>query len=234
MHGAAPVLYKVTPDDFYRLGASAHYGPAQAGDCVAVDGEERAPGDTPDEGAAETSTELHEASSNSVCVRPSIDMSVFCTQKPVLCWDTETAGLGKPAICQLAYVLVSADGSQREYSKIWQLPADVYISKNAIEIHGITPEQCRKGCYPVAEILEFWELVNRVLSAGGVVLGHNIQFDCRAFNFTSEKWNVPKTVEHKHMLDTMKESKAYSTLTNVKGYKKPFKNAELCTPAVLV
>jgi DNA polymerase III subunit epsilon len=158
--------------------------------------------------------------------RPELDMAMF-TGKAVLCWDTETAGLGKPGICQLAYVLVSADGAHSMYDKIWKLPDGVYMSRDATKIHGITTERAKSGVDPGNEIIAFWNLVQQVLAEGGVVVGHNIQFDCRAFNFTSEKWGLTHNLEHGHMLDTMKESKRYSTLTTVKGHRKAFKNEEL-------
>jgi DNA polymerase III epsilon subunit-like protein len=158
--------------------------------------------------------------------RPELDMTMF-SGKTVLCWDTETAGLGKPAICQLAYVLVSADGTHSMYDKIWKMPDGVYMSKDATKIHGITADKCKLGASPGSELIAFWNLVQQVLAEGGVVVGHNIQFDCRAFNFTSEKWGLTHTLEHGHMLDTMKESKPHSTLTTVKGYRKAFKNDEL-------
>ena len=189
-------------------------------------------GATPRKVAEETEEELAELEGSVektvTTTRPDLDMHIIGNEKPVLCWDTETAGLGKPGICQLAYVLVKTDGEVVCYDKVWKLPAGVFMSKDAQKIHGITTEKTRGGADPGAELLHFWNLAQQVLGEGGVVLGHNIQFDCRAFNFTASAWGLPNTLEHGHMLDTMRLSKQYSPLQTAKGYQKAFKNDELC------
>jgi hypothetical protein len=187
-------------------------------------------GATPRKVVEETEEELAglEKDEQPAAIRPNLDMATIGNEKPVLCWDTETAGLGKPGICQLAYVLVKTDGEVVCYDKVWKLPAGVFMSKDAQKIHGITTEKTRGGADPGAELLHFWNLAQQVLGEGGVVLGHNIHFDCRAFNFTASAWGLPNTLEHGHMLDTMRLSKQYSPLQTAKGYQKAFKNDELC------
>jgi endonuclease/exonuclease/phosphatase family metal-dependent hydrolase len=170
-----------------------------------------------------------------VVQRPEIDMDMFNTNKPVLCWDTDTSSLGKPAICQLAYVLISADGSHHVYNKVWNLPKAVDMSPEAVKLHGITHDRSTQGVHPFKELLSFYNLVHEVMADGGVVVGHNVQFDCEAFNFTSNEWDVVdesghalKPLEHRDMLCTMQHSKRYSTLTNIDGHQQALKNAQLC------
>lgn len=239
----------VTPNDFYLLGAGIQAElvaseneadgefvdfPKDATESAKiVDVKPRRGAEETEEAAVEGGMPTADLTPRSnhrqqVMQRPELDMHVFNTNTPVLCWDTETAGLGRPAICQLAYVLVSADGSHHTYDKIWKLPEGVYMSKEATKIHGITSARAKQGAEPVTEMLEFWKVVQKVLEDGGVVLGHNIQFDCRAFNFTAEQFGITNILKNGHMLDTMKESKCHSTLTTAKGHQKPFKNDELC------
>ena len=108
------------------------------------------------------------------------------------------------------------------------MPSGVYMSSAATKLHGITRKHTEQGAEPATELLSFWKLAQQVMAEGGVVLGHNIQFDCRAFNFTCAQWGLTNTLEHGHMLDTMRESKRFSPLTNIKGHQKAFKNDEVC------
>lgn len=146
--------------------------------------------------------------------------------KPVLIWDTETAGLGNPGICQLSYMLVE-DGVVTERDTILKLPPGVRMSPDAVKIHKITVQASAAGADPGPELLAFWNLVNRVQSAGGAVVGHNIGFDCRAFSFSCQKLGLTQEMDPRHMVDTMTLSKPYSHLVNARGMPKQFKLSEL-------
>lgn len=157
--------------------------------------------------------------------RPNISPGSFPV--PTLVWDTETAGLANPAICQLAYVLYEG-GRVEEYDRILRLPHGVRMSKDATAIHKITEQASAAGEEAGGELLAFCKLVDRVQTAGGVVAGHNVrQFDCRAVNFTMQKHGLPQEIDPKHMLDTMQDSKDHSPLRTVKGRTKNFKLSEL-------
>jgi DNA polymerase III epsilon subunit-like protein len=238
MHAAALPGYNVTPTDFFWLGFGVQADHdslpeppppvpvcIEAGQAtVEIDAEEGVQG--------EADADLHTPRGNgkqNFVQRPELEMAIFDTGKPVLCWDTETAGLGAPAICQLAYMLVTVDGTIRTYDKIMKLPEGVHMSQGAMKIHGITAAAAKQGADPANELLAFWQLAQQVLAEGGTVVGHNVSFDCRAFNYTSEKLGLTHTLEHGHMLDTMRESKTYSPLKTSRGHKKAFKNDELYT-----
>jgi hypothetical protein len=161
----------------------------------------------------------------SASVRPTITPSSFSV--PTLVWDTETAGLSKPGVCQLAYVLYR-NGVCTEYNKILRLPDGVNMSKEAVNIHKITYEASAAGADPKIELMAFLELVDDVQMEGGVVAGHNVcQFDCRAINFTLQQLGLDQQISPTNMLDTMTLSKTHSPLTTVNGRKKNFKLSEL-------
>ena len=148
--------------------------------------------------------------------------------KPVLVWDTETAGLGNPGICQLSYLLVEG-GRITESDLILKLPPGVHMSPDAVKIHRITSEASAAGADPGPELIAFWKLVERVQAAGGVAVGHNIGFDCRAFTFSCQKLGLTQEMDSKYMLDTMLLSKPYSPLLNARGAVKNFRLSELYT-----
>lgn len=222
----------VAPNDFYRFGASGHVGVSnvmQVKDTCSVNFEGFDTANSGSNDACELSGRSEQSIKKHVLQRPEFDMYVFNSGSPVLCWDTETAGLGMPGICQLAYVMISEDGFAHMYDKVWKLPDGVYMSKGAAKIHGITADRSNQdGICPLEDLVKFYELVENVIKKGGVVVGHNVQFDCRAFNFTSKKWGLDKCVDKNLMMDTMLASKRYSRLTTVNGNQKAFKNDELC------
>jgi DNA polymerase III epsilon subunit-like protein len=145
---------------------------------------------------------------------------------PVLVFDTETAGLGRPGICQLAYMLVEK-GTVVEYSKVLKLPPTVRMSPDAVKIHMITAQASAAGADPGPELLAFWSLVNRVQGEGGTVVGHNVAFDANAFNFSCRALGLTNEVDARHMTCTMQRSKQHSHLTNARGHAKHFKLSEL-------
>ena len=156
--------------------------------------------------------------------RPEIPARAF--DRPVLCFDTETAGLKPPAICQLAYQLYR-DGNVTYYDKILQLTDGVKIDKRASAKHGITDAMAAAGHPAGSELLKFWELVQEVYAANGTVFGHNVQFDVRAFNVTAKLHGLTKELDAAHMSCTMKMSSSRSTLKNKAGHRKAFTLKEL-------
>jgi len=149
-------------------------------------------------------------------------------EKPVLVFDTETAGLSTPGICQLSYVL-SENGTLTEYDRVLKLPPTVRMSSAAVNIHKITAEASAVGSDPGPELLLFWQTVQRVLAAGGTVVGHNVSFDAKAFNFSCNKLGLTNELDARHFLCTMQSSKAHSHLLNARGHPKMFKLGELYT-----
>lgn len=202
----------IQPSDFYALAQAPRHrkGPDNDTDGTAQGAEKDPPG-----------TLLGSTSHD----RPAILPHEFGT-RPTLVWDTETAGLGAPGICQLSYILIE-DGKLTEYDKILKLPEKVRMSSQATSIHRITAEASAAGTHASPELLSFWELAQRVMRSGGEVVGHNVAFDCRAFEFTCAKLGLTHELKHTHMVDTMALSKPHTHLRNVRGHPKQYRLSEL-------
>lgn len=218
----------ITPHHFYSLGAGL-IGPQVSekpsdptkpqpvtADSVTEDDNEPPP--------LEEDPDLVVVKAKEVHKKPDIPADAF--DRPVLCFDTETAGFKPPAICQLAYQL-HRDGEVEYYDKILQLPEGVKIHPEAAKKHGITDAMAAGGLPAGPELLEFWKLVQEVYEANGTVVGHNIGYDCNAFNVSAEKQGLTQELDKEHMFDTMKKSSSKSTLKNKAGHKKQFRLDEL-------
>tara|TARA_B110000046_G_scaffold182183_2_gene215664 strand:- start:1628 stop:2677 length:1050 start_codon:yes stop_codon:yes gene_type:complete len=149
-------------------------------------------------------------------------------ERPILVWDTETAGLSEPAICQLSYILIK-DRTLHEYDKVLKLPSGIRMSSTATRMHGITGEAAAaSGLEPEPELRSFLTQVRCVLQSGGGVVGHNVGFDCRAFAFTCSKLGMDIEFPSKtSMLDTMILSKPYSDVLDKNGRRKQYRLPEL-------
>lgn len=159
--------------------------------------------------------------------RPELDPASFT--RPTLVWDTETAGLGKPGIVQLAYILYE-NGTVTEYDRILRLPPGVRIAKQAEAVHKITQARSDAGAPAEPELRAFHDLITRLMTCTprGVMVGHNISFDCRAFNFTASELGLDLTpLEAGDMLCTMTASSKHSPLKTTNGRRKPFRLSEL-------
>jgi DNA polymerase III epsilon subunit-like protein len=103
------------------------------------------------------------------------------------------------------------------------------MSAAATAVHGLTAERvATSSVSPPVALDEFVAVVRRVLDSGGTVVGHNVQFDCRAINATAKRWGTSHALSASCMLDTCRESRRFSPLVDVAGRRKAFKNAELC------
>lgn len=190
-----------TPSDFYKLGAGTWLPESHP---VVVDAAPAPP--TP--------------------AAPALEYAAL--KRPALIWDTETSGLRPPVILQLAYVLIDATGERASYDELLRLPAGVKIDPRAHAVHGISAADLdRDGVEAAPELEKFHELCARVRREGGVVLGHNISFDCKAFDVTARAHGVELVLDAGDMLCTMHESKRHSPLTTKRGHVKNFKLCEL-------
>lgn len=106
----------------------------------------------------------------------------------ILVFDTETTGLPKykvlskksvnlwPHIVQFSYVLYDSDENKLTKMRDWiiKVPQNVEISKESIEIHGITNEISQKKGDNLQEIIkEFF----RDFNDADQIVGHNLNFD---------------------------------------------------------
>lgn len=158
-------------------------------------------------------------------LRPFIALPVG--KVPVLIFDTETTGLTSPIICQLAYVIVNDSGIAKKRDQILRLPDGVTIHEKAMQIHGITNEQCQEeGVNAQKALNDFFSSIDTIIQLGGRIVGHNVAFDVRAVALTREAHGMPPSaIQNTFCL--MRNSKKYSTLKNKAGGTKAFRNDEL-------
>lgn len=107
----------------------------------------------------------------------------------VLVFDTETTGLPKfknssiyktdewPYIMQLSYITYDMDTDKLEiFDDYIRLHKDVEITKESIEVHGITRETCESRGIDINEALE--KFIDNV-KMSDILVAHNIAFDKR-------------------------------------------------------
>ena len=110
----------------------------------------------------------------------------------VLVFDTETTGLpqrdenGKspslydttkwPYIIQLSYILYDTEKNQIlvNHDHIIRLEKHVHISKESIDVHGITREQSEREGVNITEALELFDIS---MMAADMIIAHNLSFD---------------------------------------------------------
>jgi len=148
-------------------------------------------------------------------------------KKPVLIFDTETAGLGAPAICQLSYICMRPGDAVVEYDKILKLPDGIKMSPDAVKIHRVTASMSAAGADPVQELEAFFNLVSEIKDKGGQIVAHNATFDVRAVNFTADNVGMTQTLKATDVMCTMRCSSAHSPLRTSNGRRKPFRLCEL-------
>ena len=214
----------VGPSDFFALGASGFI--CDISDALEFESEERCsvPHAEPPEPEPEQETESEPQR------MPSLDLRVF-GDRPVVVFDTETTGISRPCVIQLAFVLIDGGKIVNEYNKLLRLPCGVTIDKQAQAVHGISSRDLTQhGVDASHELRNFHELCTHVFSRGGRVVAHNAQFDARALTFTSSiHGGTPLIWNATDCFCTMKESKSRSTLKTKRGHQKAFKNEELYT-----
>lgn len=241
-----PRVTEITAQHFYWFGKGS-YGAAQSVSCVAQEPptrpeallpavstlaiQESAPNEPAGgakscdaDGSAQSEVAKQAASPPTTGGRPAIDLTGI--DKPVLLFDTETTGLGTPCICQLSYVILKRDGTE-EHDQILKLPKGVVISRDAASIHGVTTARAQKGADAVSELQLFYDKVEEVRSAGGLIVAHNAAFDCRALKCSCEKHGVQRVLDAQDVFCTMKASACYSPLKTAKGARKNFRLDEL-------
>jgi hypothetical protein len=109
-------------------------------------------------------------------------------------FDTETTGLPQSCfiIVQLYYKRVLPDGEVvRQRDMMLAIDADDYpgvpgvaMHPKAVETHGISESERLAGEDPRAAVTEFLTDLYECIRDGGVVVGHNVQFDIRCLRNT--------------------------------------------------
>lgn len=125
----------------------------------------------------------------------------------VLVFDTETTGLpiGRnpsifdhdkwPFIVQLSYILFDPADNKilKMVDRIINIPNNVEISPESIQIHGITREIMNEKGIPIKEALEEF---NFYFNQSEIVCGHNISFDKRMMFVETNRNHVQQYFTH--------------------------------------
>ena len=124
--------------------------------------------------------------------RPDIyarELSV-CNLRPILVFDTETTGLSKQdVVIQLGFVCTLPDGTLVDDSEqVWH--TDVVCNPMALKVHQIDKQLVAEGHDPQRGLLDFMDLAQRVIRAGGVLVAHNAGFDKRMLLQTAKRAGV--------------------------------------------
>lgn len=225
----------VTPNHFFLLGSGWQFGedyrptaPIQPKGDMRLPSEPRAQLRDDDDPEAISSLHPHPPPSvQSTDASPAMPKIDFELAKPVLIFDTETAGLGAPAVCQLSYLHLKPGGTIVEYDKVLKLPKGIKMSPEAARIHGITTAMSAAGADPAPELDAFFSLVADVKDQGGVIVAHNASFDTRAINFSAENTGLTQRIQATEVMCTMRASSRHSPLKTSNGRRKPFRLEEL-------
>lgn len=150
-----------------------------------------------------------------VALQPVKDKSTF---KPIaLILDTETTGLindnsirvtkqnvidhsdNFPRIVQLAFMLVDINGNYD--GETFYIKQSENIPKQAIKIHGITNEKCKKEGVDLEEALSALTVASSKVDD---IVGHNIAFDYKVLHAEFVKAGIPFSLKKKNKVDTMR------------------------------
>jgi DNA polymerase III epsilon subunit-like protein len=145
-------------------------------------------------------------------------------------FDTETSGLPRdwsapasdvsnwPHLVQIAWVCCDADGKTTTSHEYLIKPQGFKISKQAIELHGITTEHALREGVDLAPVLA--EFSGAVQSARTVV-GHNLDFDLKVVQAEWVRADMKDAFARKRKCCTMKSSTDYCRIPGKYGYKWP-------------
>lgn len=142
--------------------------------------------------------------------------------KNIIVLDVET-NCEKGEIIQLAYMVF--DEQNNKIKTFDKYVKNKSVSRRSISINHITNEILELLGEQLDKIMD--EFIDD-LSTCEYVVGHNIESDCRVINknFCPDFADL-NLFENKKMYCTMKESKKFCDLKNIKGHIKPPKLEEL-------
>ena len=145
-------------------------------------------------------------------------------------FDTETSGLPRvwsapasdvsnwPRLVQIAWVCCDADGQSTESHEYLIKPQGFKISRQAIELHGITTERALREGVDLAPVLA--EFSDTARSADTVV-GHNLAFDLKVVQAEWIRADMKNAFARKKQCCTMKTSTDYCRIPGKYGFKWP-------------
>jgi len=150
-----------------------------------------------------------------IALQPVKDKSSF---KPIaLIIDTETTGLildnsirvtkqnviyfaeNFPRIVQICFILIDENGNYE--GETFYIKQNKNIPKQAIKIHGITDDKCKKEGVDLEKALSELTIASSKVDD---IVGHNIAFDYKVLHAEFLKAGIPFSLKKKNKIDTMK------------------------------
>jgi DNA polymerase III epsilon subunit-like protein len=159
----------------------------------------------------------------------------------ILVLDTETSGLPQtkilskellelwPHIVQFSYLIydISANCVMKVKDCILNIPEDVVMSEEVVQIHGITNAMSQESSVPFANVVdEFYQDLKSV----DEIVGHNLSFDLNVIKAELMRETTAKDEKrrsrrlqslpplrynnHVRCLETLVEKETYCTMTN--------------------
>jgi len=152
----------------------------------------------------------------------------------ILACDTETSGLPGakevneinihlwPYILQLSYVLYDTSTAEivSYLDHYISIPSSVVVHPGAFQVHGITTEMMTTDGIDIKDALN---TLNEAMTEADVVIGHNVQFDCKMIVAECLRNQVTLQIDSSKIECTMLEGTPLCKITKAgsKGYKWP-------------
>ena len=155
-----------------------------------------------------------------------VERCAFCV------FDAETSGLSaEDVVLQFAFGLFDASGRALQlYSRLWNLPPGVKISRRAFDVHKIGHQKlCSEGMPAPRQLKIVRSIFSRLCERQVPIVAHNAAFDCRMLAQTAHKHGVaPWDFAREHTTCTMQRAKPHTGLVSQKtGRPKAPSNSEL-------
>ena len=183
------------------------------------DGGVRHPGSAP-AGAAPESV-------GSVALGRAVDLDLSQTFSFAV-FDTETTGFATSDVVVQFCVLLYGPRINFHYESYWCPPSGVRVSKEAMRVHGITPETlAREGRSAKQEVADVRRLFEELLHAGVRIVAHNASFDNRLLRQTAEAFGEAWPFSASDFFCTQVHSRAKVCARDKLGRLKAPTNAEL-------
>ena len=146
----------------------------------------------------------------------------------VLVFDTETTGLPQnnpsiyqthlwPHVVQLSYMLYDTNKNKIMASDDYliDIPKDVEISQESIDVHGITRRKVDNHGYKMEQILQIFQVC---LDECDFIVAHNLQFDKNMLMVEGIRHNIKLGFDTPQSYCTMKNGKKICKIEQVNSY----------------
>lgn len=138
----------------------------------------------------------------------------------ILAFDTETSGLvrwgdpsdhpSQPHLIQFAGIVLDEDGNEVDMLSTLVRPGPgAVMAPEAFAAHGITLEQAATEGMEPLEVFAWFKAKHDI---SRLIVGHNVQFDCRIMRILSARFTGEKWENGRPLFCTLKRSQAVVNL----------------------